>query len=63
MMRGPLLMAAVATLSGVGGVVLLTRPVRSDAARYARRIAGTMALGLAALLGSFAWVLAYEVAA
>ena len=63
MMRGPLIMAAVATVSGAAGLVVFTRPVRSDPQRYAHRIAGMMFLALALLLGSFAWVLAYEVAA
>jgi len=57
MNRAPFIMAAVAATAGVAGLVVLTRPVRSEGAVYGRRIAGTMLLALALLLGRFAWAL------
>jgi hypothetical protein len=57
MNRAPFIMAAVAATAGIGGLVVLTRPVRSEGAVYGRRIAGTMLLALALLLGRFAWAL------
>jgi len=57
MTRAPLIMTMVAAAAGVGGLVVFTRPARSEGAVYARRIAGTMLLALALLLGRFAWAL------
>ena len=54
MNRAPLIMTAVATVAGIGGLVVVTRPVRSEAGRYRRRIAGTMLIALAVILGGFA---------
>jgi len=57
MSRAPFIMAMVAATSAVGAIVVFTRPARSESAVYARRIAGTMLLALALLLGRFAWAL------
>jgi len=57
MNRAPLIMTMVATAAGIGGLAVFTRPARSESAVYARRIAGTMLLALALLLGRFAWAL------
>lgn len=49
---GRIALASVGGLSAVMGLAVLTRPAPGDAARYARRIAGTMllAFGLAAIV-------------
>ncbi|MDB5704177.1 MAG: hypothetical protein JWN66_1293 [Sphingomonas bacterium] len=57
MNRAPLIMAAVAATAGVGGLIVFARPARSEGAIYGRRIAGTMLIALALLLGRFAWAL------
>ena len=57
MNRAPLIMTMVAAAAGVGGLVVFTRPALTEGAVYARRIAGTMLLALALLLGRFAWAL------
>ena len=57
MNRAPLIMTAVAATAGIGGLVVFTRPARSEGAVYGRRIAGTMLIALALLLGRFAWAL------
>ena len=57
MTRAPLIMTAVAAAAGIGGLVVFTRPARSEGAVYGRRIAGTMLVALALLLGRFAWAL------
>jgi hypothetical protein len=57
MNRAPLIMAAVAATAGIGGLVVFARPARSEGAVYGRRIAGTMLIALALLLGRFAWAL------
>ena len=57
MLRAPLIMASVAVTAGIGGLVVFTRPARSEGAVYGRRIAGTMLVALALLLGRFAWAL------
>ena len=54
MIRAPFIMAAVAATAGIAGLVVVTRPVRSEAGRYRRRIAGTMLIALAVILGGFA---------
>jgi hypothetical protein len=58
MNRAPLIMATVAGVAGAGGLFVITRPVRSEAGVYGRRIAGTMLLALAIILGGFAHALA-----
>lgn len=58
MTRAPLIMAAVAATAGIGGLVVFTRPARSEGAVYGRRIAGTMLIALAVILGGFAYALA-----
>ena len=58
MLRAPLIMAAVATTSGMAAFVVLTRPGVSEQAVYGRRIAGTMFGALAIILGGFAYALA-----
>ena len=57
MTRAPLIMTMVAAAAGIGGLVVFTRPARSEGAVYGRRIAGTMLIALALLLGRFAWAL------
>ncbi|GAA0302173.1 hypothetical protein GCM10009087_09940 [Sphingomonas oligophenolica] len=57
MLRAPLIMASVAATAGIAGLVVFTRPGRSEGAVYGRRIAGTMLIALALLLGRFAWAL------
>ncbi len=52
-----LTMLGVALLLAIVAVVVLTRPVASDMAVYARRIIGTMLGAGAILLGEFAFVL------
>lgn len=49
---GRLALVSVGGLSAAAGLAVLTRRTRDDAARYRRRIAGTMllAFGLAAVL-------------
>ena len=58
MLRAPLIMASVATVSGVAALVVFTRPGVSEQALYGRRIAGTMFGALAVILGGFAYALA-----
>ncbi|MBS1831287.1 MAG: hypothetical protein JST65_01160 [Acidobacteria bacterium] len=59
MIRAPVIMAAVASLAGVGGIAALVGiRGRSDAAIYARRLIATMLLALAGILGFFAWSMA-----
>jgi len=58
MLRAPLIMASVATVSGFAAIVVLTRPGVSEQAVYGRRIAGTMFGALAIILGGFAYALA-----
>jgi len=58
MLRAPLIMASVATVSGVAALVVFTRPGVSEQALYGRRIAGTMFGALAVSLGGFAYALA-----
>ena len=57
MLRAPLIMASVATVSGVAALVVFTRPGVSEEAVYGRRIAGTMFAALAIILGGFAYAL------
>ena len=57
MNRAPLIMTVVAATSALGGLVVFTRPARTEGAVYGRRIAGTMLIALALLLGRFAWAL------
>ncbi|MCZ8019208.1 hypothetical protein [Novosphingobium sp.] len=49
---GRIALASVGGVSALLGLAVLTRPAPGDAARYARRIAGTMllAFGLAAIV-------------
>ena len=58
MLRAPLIMASVATVSGVAALVVFTRPGVSEQSVYGRRIAGTMFGALAVILGGFAYALA-----
>jgi hypothetical protein len=51
------IMFGVAVLLAVVAVVVLTRPVASDMAVYARRIIGTMLGAGAIILGEFAFVM------
>jgi hypothetical protein len=53
----PAIMLAVALLLMVVAVAVLTRPVASDMAVYARRIIGTMLGAGAIILGEFAFVM------
>ena len=55
--NSPLVMAAVALLVLVAAAVTLTRPARSEAGVYRRRIAGTMLGAGAIILGGFAYAL------
>ena len=59
MIRAPIIMAAVASLAGVGGIAALFG-IRgtSEGAVYARRMIATMLFALAGILGFFAWSLA-----
>lgn len=59
MTRAPIVMAAVASLAGVGGIAALFG-IRGtgDAATYARRMVATMLFAIALILGFFAWSLA-----
>ena len=57
MLRAPLIMATVATVSGVAALVVFTRPGVSEQSVYGRRIAGTMFGALAIILGGFAYAL------
>ena len=52
MEAGRIALASVGGVSALLGLAVLTRPAPGDAARYARRIAGTMllAFGLAAIV-------------
>jgi hypothetical protein len=54
MTRAPIVMYAVAGTAALGGLTVLTRPATSEGATYARRIAATMLLALAAILTVFA---------
>lgn len=59
MTRAPIVMAAVASVAGLGGIAsLVAIRGRSDAATYARRMIATMLFALAGILGFFAWSLA-----
>ncbi|MBN8814027.1 MAG: hypothetical protein J0J06_01110 [Sphingomonas sp.] len=59
MTRAPIVMAAVASVAGLGGVASLVA-IRGagEAATYARRMIATMLFALALILGFFAWSLA-----
>ena len=57
MLRAPLIMASVATVSGMAALVVFTRPGVSEEAIYGRRIAGTMFGALAIILGGFSYAL------
>ena len=59
MIRAPIIMAAVASVAGLGGVASLFM-IRgsSEGAVYARRITATMLFALAGILGFFAWSMA-----
>lgn len=57
MLRAPLIMASVATVSGVAALVVFTRPGVSEPSVYGRRIAGTMFAAMAIILGGFAYAL------
>lgn len=50
-----LVMACVAAVSALGGVLIVARPARSEAGVYGKRIGGTMALAFALILALFAW--------
>ncbi len=54
----PRIMGLVAAVLTVATVLVWTRPVRSDGAVYARRIAGTMLGAGAVVLAMFAWNMA-----
>ena len=54
MLPAPLIMALVAATSAVAAGVVLLRPVQSEAGIYGRRIAGTMLVAFAIILGGFA---------
>ena len=59
MTRAPIVMAAVASVAGLGGIAaLLAIRGDSDAATYARRMIATMLFALALILGFFAWSMA-----
>ena len=53
MTRAALVMACVSATSAVAGAVVLTRPTRSEAAVYGKRIAGTMFCALALILALY----------
>jgi hypothetical protein len=52
-----MIMLGVAALLAIVAVVVLTRPVASEMAVYARRIIGTMLGAGAIILGEFAFVM------
>lgn len=54
MTRAALVMACVSASAAIAGVVILTRPTRSEAAVYGKRIAGTMFCALALILALYA---------
>ena len=60
-----LLMLAVAIAACAGGVVVLLRPVRSEAGTYVRRMGGVMliAFGLVLLIAAFSLDSAFTEAA
>ena len=59
MIRAPIIMAAVASVAGIGGVAsLFAIRGASDGAIYARRLIATMLFALAGILGFFAWSMA-----
>ncbi len=58
MNRAVLVMACVSGAAALASAIVLTRPARSEAAVYARRIAGTMLGAGALILALFAWGLA-----
>jgi len=53
----PVVMAIVAAVLAAGATYALTRPARSEAAIYARRIIATMLGAGAVILGGFAYAL------
>ncbi len=53
-LTAPLIMAAVAATSAIAAIIVLLRPVRSEAGSYGRRIGGTMFAAFAIILGGFA---------
>lgn len=57
MMSAPVVMALVAAAAGLLAIVVVSRPGASEAARYAKRIAGTMLGAGAVILGGFAYAL------
>jgi hypothetical protein len=52
-----LIMTIVAIVAAGAGLFVVTRPAKSEGAVYARRIAGTMLLALAMILGAFSYAL------
>ena len=65
MSSASLLMLAVAIAACAGGVVVLLRPVRSEAGTYVRRMGGVMliAFGLVLLIAAFSLDSAFTEAA
>ena len=59
MTSAPIIMAAVASVAGLGGATALVA-IRGagEGAIYARRMTATMLFALAAILGFFAWSMA-----
>ncbi len=53
----PVIMAGVASVSGLLAVFVVTRSGASEQVRYAKRIVGTMLAALTLILGSFAYAL------
>ena len=54
MNRAVLVMGLVSATAAIGGAIIVTRPARSEAAVYGKRIAGTMAFALALILALYA---------
>jgi hypothetical protein len=55
-------MACVAATAAAGGIAVISLPSTSEQAVYGKRIAGTMLVALAIILGMFAWGLERAVA-
>ncbi len=53
----PVIMALVASISGLLTVFVVTRSGATEQGRYAKRIVGTMLAALALILGGFAYAL------
>ena len=54
-MRASLVMACVAAIAAIVGILIVARPARTPQGVYGKRIAAIMALSFALMVALFAW--------